>query len=493
MLIRNTLSILGSDIANRASSFALYALIGRFLGEFAFGQTQLALTFFYVGWSLAGLGIKYYLMRELSEQPEKTDGYLVNGSVLVVMASVVVFAALIGVVILSGYREETALAIVLMGVTIIPYTLMMVTEGVFIGREKMHLVFIVNAPVNLLNIVISFIALSMGASLLTIIAFQVIAYGLILCLEWYLMLRYVTKPRFRVDFRVLRTLFSGARSFFGIEATVAVMALLQPYLVSRVATEIDVGLYGAAGQLSSPIMLVMMSVINSLLPTLTRQGKAGYRTLKVSAEKLIEITLGTTLPAVTGVILLAPQILVFLYGRESFAEATIYLRIVMPMLIVRAVIQVVGILLYASSNESVNLRITVIMTGLSLIVNILLITRLGAMGAAYANLLLTFVDLGLHYLFIWQRMSIIVDPLPASWRPALASLAMALVLLALPQDLHVLVSIGVGVIVYAVAFGILLRITIGPPAKIREYFLRRPKEIIAEQDARLVHAAREIR
>jgi O-antigen/teichoic acid export membrane protein len=489
MIIRNTLSVLGSDIANRASSFALYALIARFLGDFAFGQTQLALTFFYVGWSLAGLGIKWYLTRELSNKPEKTDSYLVNGSALVVITGLIILAGLVGVVTLSGYREDTAQAILIMGVTIIPYTLVMVAEGIFMGREKMQFVFYVNGPINVLNIVASFIALSLGASLLVIMVLQVIAYTLILVIEWSLMLRYVTRPKFKIDFGVMRSLFKGTRSFSGIDATIAVMALLQPYIISLVATESDVGFYGAAGQISSPIMLVMVSVINSLLPILSRQVKEGYRILKISAEKLIEITFGTTLPAVTGVILLAPQILLFLYERESFGAAAVYLRIMIPIMIIRAIIQVVGVMLYASGNESVNLRITMIMTVVSLIANVIAITLFQALGAAVVSLLLNIADLALHYFYIWERMKIWVNPLPALWRPALASAAMAVVILLMPDDLHLLIQVAVGGAVYVVVFGILLLVTIGSPGKIREYFLRRPADIAADEDAKLVPIA----
>jgi O-antigen/teichoic acid export membrane protein len=357
------------------------------------------------------------------------------------------------------------------------------------GREKMQFVFYVNGPINVLNIVASFIALSLGASLLVIMVLQVIAYTLILVIEWSLMLRYVTRPKFKIDFGVMRSLFKGTRSFSGIDATIAVMALLQPYIISLVATESDVGFYGAAGQISSPIMLVMVSVINSLLPILSRQVKEGYRILKISAEKLIEITFGTTLPAVTGVILLAPQILLFLYERESFGAAAVYLRIMIPIMIIRAIIQVVGVMLYASGNESVNLRITMIMTVVSLIANVIAITLFQALGAAVVSLLLNIADLALHYFYIWERMKIWVNPLPALWRPALASAAMAVVILLMPDDLHLLIQVAVGGAVYVVVFGILLLVTIGSPGKIREYFLRRPADIAADEDAKLVPIA----
>jgi O-antigen/teichoic acid export membrane protein len=486
-VIRNTLSILGSDIANRASSFALYALIGRFLGEFAFGQTQLALGFFFVGWSLAGLGIKWYITRELSKHPEQTSEYLVNASALILISAPLIFIALCVLVALSGYGAETTLAILIMGITIIPYALIMVIEGVFMGREKMQFVFYVNAPLNILNIVVSFLALSMGAGILVIMGIQVMAYLLILGIEWFLMLRYVVRPRFQVDLTVVRSLFKGTRSFSGIDATVALMTIIQPYIISRVASETEVGFYGAAGQLTSPIMLIIMSVMNSLLPALTRQVSAGYETLKVSAQRLLEVTFAITMPAVTGVILLAPQILIFLYGRDSFASAALYLRILITVLLIRAIIQVIGMLLYASSNESVNFRITVIVSLTSLVMNIIIVSQFEALGAAITSVALNLLDLCLHYFFIWKRLRIVVNPLPSIWRPALASAALSVALWQLPHEWNLLILVTAGAVIYAAAYGALLLLTIGSPAAIRAYYLRHAQPSEAEAALRSAH------
>ncbi|NJL54242.1 oligosaccharide flippase family protein [bacterium] len=46
-VMRNMTSLIASDVINRVTSFVIYALVGRFLGAFAFGQISLALSLFY--------------------------------------------------------------------------------------------------------------------------------------------------------------------------------------------------------------------------------------------------------------------------------------------------------------------------------------------------------------------------------------------------------------------------------------------------------------
>src|SRR5438552_17047754 len=80
----NAASILASDVVNRGTSFVLYALVARYLGAFAFGQLSLALTLFYTFQVLAAAGLRTLVVREVARDKEKTNFYLINGSMTVV-------------------------------------------------------------------------------------------------------------------------------------------------------------------------------------------------------------------------------------------------------------------------------------------------------------------------------------------------------------------------------------------------------------------------
>ncbi len=97
-LMNNALSILASDALNRAATFVLYAMVARFLGEFEFGQMSLALTFFYMFQVLAVAGLKTLVTREVAKNRAETSRYLVMGSLVVVLTSLLTIAVLAAVI-----------------------------------------------------------------------------------------------------------------------------------------------------------------------------------------------------------------------------------------------------------------------------------------------------------------------------------------------------------------------------------------------------------
>ncbi|MDX2140669.1 MAG: flippase [Chloroflexota bacterium] len=482
VIVRNMLSILGSDIANRASSFALYVLVARFLGEFSMGQMALAQqTFFFLGYSLAGLGVRWFIARELSGQPQKTESYLVNGTVMVLGTSALMWLAFLVVTIASGYADMTRNAILLMAVTIFPYTMMMVLEGTFIGREKMHFVFLINAPMNVINIAAVFVVLNNGGNLFHVIAIQVIAYILIALIEWGLMLRFVARPEFRPQWSEIKKLARATSSFFGIDAVVAVLATMQLYLISLVGGESRVGLYSSAYQLFQPTLLIITSLVGSMLPVMTRMVEPGYHKLKIGAERLAELLLWISIPAVVGLVFVASDLLVFIFGRESYAEAGLYLQIIAGSLIFRSIVNILGYMLYASKNEHYNLRIVTVSSVLSLAGNLFAIINYGSLGAAFVFLFLNIADFIMHSIVVWRVMKITLNPLPIFWRATLASgvMAAALYLLA---DQPVLIRIIAAGSVYAVSMGVILFATVGGPRKIKERYLSRPSDAPAASE-----------
>ncbi|HEX3722416.1 MAG TPA: oligosaccharide flippase family protein, partial [Nitrolancea sp.] len=107
----NAASLLASDMINRATTFALYALVARSLGAYQFGQLSLSLTLFYTFQILAVAGLKTLVTREVAKHRGRTDEMLVNGSV-VVLATALASMAVLGIFVkVMGYDAGTASAV----------------------------------------------------------------------------------------------------------------------------------------------------------------------------------------------------------------------------------------------------------------------------------------------------------------------------------------------------------------------------------------------
>ena len=68
----NAVSILTSDVMNRATSFVLYALVARRLGAHEFGQLTLAFTLFYTFQVFAVGGLKTLIVRQVAKDRAQT-------------------------------------------------------------------------------------------------------------------------------------------------------------------------------------------------------------------------------------------------------------------------------------------------------------------------------------------------------------------------------------------------------------------------------------
>src|ERR1700730_16461205 len=74
----NALSILTSDVMNRATSFVMYALVARRLGAQEFGQLSLAFSLFYMFQVFAIAGLKVLVIRQVAKDRSQTNLYFIN-------------------------------------------------------------------------------------------------------------------------------------------------------------------------------------------------------------------------------------------------------------------------------------------------------------------------------------------------------------------------------------------------------------------------------
>ena len=98
----NLASLLTSQVVNRAATFVVYALVARYLGAFEFGQLTLAFTLFSIAETLAEMGLRTLVTREVARDRANTSMYFVNGSAIVFGGSLLSIAGLLVFVRLVG-------------------------------------------------------------------------------------------------------------------------------------------------------------------------------------------------------------------------------------------------------------------------------------------------------------------------------------------------------------------------------------------------------
>lgn len=449
----NAASMLASDVVNRTTTFALYALVAHSLGAYEFGQLSLALTLFYTFQILAVAGLKTLITRESAKHHDWTDELLMNGTIVVLGTGIASVVALGAFVKLMGYTPDTAKVVILLSLGLLPYAMTAIFEAVFQGWERMRLIAIANIPVNVLKIGLSFAVLYVGLGLTTVVMLLVGSYAAIAVVELVLTLRYITVPRARITWTVISWMLRSTVTFLGIDGIIAITGSLNVVLLSKMRNETEVGLYNAGTQLMAPVGLVYAAIVLSVFPVMCRRYEPTLQGIKRIGERVIELMLGVALPTSVGLFLLSGTVITLLYG-NTLERAAVSLQIMVWGLILSAMTSILGQVLVASLREKVTLRIVLIDLIVSVVAGVILIRQFGFVGAAATSLMTRAVDFLLHYhpvanLFPMKQV------LLAVWKPASATAVMALAYAAfLPRG--PIASVTAAAVIYVVVFAALM-------------------------------------
>ena len=420
----NALSILTSDVMSRMTSFVLYALVARHLGAQEFGQLSLAFTLFYMFQVFAVGGLKTLIVRQVAKDRAKTQLYFVNGCMIVAFTSLASIVALWSFIHLMHYPPATTRIILLLSFGLLPYSVSAVSEGIFQAWERMRYIACVNVPVNIAKVAGAFLLLTTNRGLYPVVLILLSSFAVIAAVEvWILLRKFSSKPA-SIDFHFSLATMRSAATFLGIDGTLAVMSSLNILLLSKLATETEVGLYGAATQLMVPLLLVYQSIAQSIFPLMCRKMEPGFQNLKRIAEQAMELLLVLALPAAAGLFFIGDRALSLLYKNPAFSQAFPALRIVTWVLILQVFTSVLGQVLVASHREKITLRIVLVDTVVNLLVGWPLIAMFGLRGAAVALLLTRVADCCQHYIPAAHLLSGI--PIATMvWKPFVAATCMA--------------------------------------------------------------------
>ncbi len=441
----NAASILASNVTNRVATFITYALVARYLGAFEFGQMSLGLVFFRTFQLLAVAGLQTLVTREVAKDKTKTDQYLVNGSIIVGVSSLLSILALVLFTWIMNYSPGTTSVILLLSLGLVPFSLSIMCDAVFQAREQMHYSAYVNGVVSISRVALAYLILARGLTLYHIVALFFFSHVATLVAKWWLLLRYVVRPRLGVDWRFCLTMAKATVVFLGINGLNAVMTSLNTILLSKFAGEAEVGFYNAATQLMIPVSLAFESVIVSVYPVMCKSFDPSLQKLKRISEYVLEFLLSFVLPAAAGLFLLADSILLLLYGNGDFSQAAVALRIIVWGLALRVCAKVFGLVLVASMREKVTLRILAIDVLTLITLGPILVSQFGLVGSAMTSLVVRLVDFVQHYrpvsdMFARAAMGRL------AWKPIAASVIMVAYLVLVREQAPLLTIASAGLL-----------------------------------------------
>jgi O-antigen/teichoic acid export membrane protein len=464
----NAASLLASDVLNKATTFLVYALVSRYLGAKEFGQLSLGLLLFYVFQVFATAGLPNLLTREIAKHRRSAARFLTNGLVAAAFTSLLSSLGMLATTWIMGYDRDTAMVILMLSCGLLPYGLALVIEAAFRGREQMQFIAVSNLLANVVKVAGAVVLLSHGYGVLTIAALIVLVRTLILLCNALLYALVNQAPLSKVRWKFVLVLSKRTSTFFGIDAIIAIWSAVDALLLSKLMSEVEVGLYCAALQLLQPVSLVYRSLVGSVFPAMCHRAVGNKSRLSEMTRWLIAFLMLVGLPVTVLIPTFADIILWLAYNEPEFQRAVPIMQVAAFLLVIQCLTNILGHALWASHQERVTLRIVLVNLFANIAINIFMISHYGMLGAAVGSLIVACFNGLQHYLACRKLLE--ANPVDSQLSTPLVSAALMAATMWILAGHNRYLAAGIGLTIYVLSATTLLLFSHGGWKKLRECF-----------------------
>lgn len=476
---KNTAYLVGAFVGQKILSFVYFTLAARAVGLDGAGKYVAATAFTTIFSVFVDLGLANVLVREVAKFPEKAEELLANVlGIKTVLAVGAVVAATITARLL-GYEGVTLTMISVASAVMVLDSIHLVFYSVMRGFQDLRFEAVGVVTGQLVTIVsgaIFLFALRLPLPFL-IVALLLGSTWNVVWSAWSVTRRFPVRLSLRWNPVVVRFLASVALPFALAGVFSRVYSYLDSVMLSRLATDAEVGAYGVAYKLAFAFQFLPMSFAAAVYPAMSEYYVSDRKKLGTVFSTSVKYLLMMVVPLACGIAVLASPIVHALYG-ASFDAAAAPLKVLAFSLIFAFLYWPGGSLLNACDRQSQNTGIMFATMASNLALNVFLIPRYGAIGAAYAALAGNIV--------LWGGSAVLAGRLAVYDRAALLRTAFAIVfagsfmtvtIYLLRPFVHFALLIPVGAAVYGAVLVGMGGVTTGEVKNLMAVFLRRGKKI----------------
>jgi O-antigen/teichoic acid export membrane protein len=402
-LFKNSLSLLVNRLTQGIASFVITTVVARNLGAHELGQYILAVSYYYIFVTLVGQGLKTLFTRELAKEAEATSVYLVSGTFLQLILSIIGYVLLVCVVFILPYSSDTSMVCYIMGLAVIPFALSNITEAIFQAQENMHLIAMSTIPIYFLRTALIVWIVNLRYSVNHIAAIMIFSEILILFIQWIFLVQTI-RPVWEINKDFMLDSIYSVRTFFAIDASGVIATKMNVLLISLLGNESLLGLHGMIGQLMQPFGMISDSVALASFPAMSKAVSVGKDKQREETENVLEILLCISLPFVLGILFFGGDLLLFIYSDSNFGQAILPLKISAVTIIASPFVRVFCYLLAANGFEKYNLLEVIATTIIGCLSGVVLIAKFQLIGASLTGVIIAITACSLLSYAVYSRL-----------------------------------------------------------------------------------------
>lgn len=423
------------------------AVLTRALGQFGFGEYTTAITFLQIFGVIVDFGLSLTLIVMISE-PGADEKKIVGNIFTLRIVSAAILFGIAPVIVLAFPWSHTVKLGVLVGAA--AYFLMS-GASMLVGLFQKHatvwrasLAELINR-VALLGIVLLFSFQKLGVVPMITASVAANAVWLFLMI-WFAKTHVRISPRF--DLSIWRDMIR--RSWPIAVSILFNLVYLKGdlFFLSLLRTPEEVGLYGVSYRIIDVLTVIPTIFMGLLLPSLVADwAKKGKNEFEKHLNRAFSAFVIMVVPVIAGAQVVGNDLMVFIAGQE-FADSGTILRILIWALIGVFFGALYGHTVVAVNKQKIMLFGYAATAVLSVAGYLWSIPRFGVMGAAGVTIFSESLIAVLTFSVIWHEIRI-RPPFLIFWKTAAATIMMVFLIKMLPE-MHVLVTMTVGAVIYAI-------------------------------------------
>lgn len=390
-LAKNTVFYTFALAAQKVLAFFYFIILARGIGVENTGRFTLALSFSTIFSMVLDFGLTQVLIRETAKNKEHGDKYLGNILGIKIVASFVIYLAIVVLANLMNYPEVTKNLIYVTGLVMIFDSYALSVYGTIRGRQNLFYESIGTIINQTIVLIIGSIFIFLKTDLNLIMSAYLWASLANFAWSVYkLKKRYQVSINLRLDFKVIKYLLILSLPFALAGIFTRIFSSADIILLSKLKTDYDVGVYSVAFRVAFALQFVALAFSATIYPAFSYYFVHQKDKLADVFTKSIYWLAFLALPLTFGVIAVSDQAIFMVFGEEYLLSVG-PLNILMLSLFFVFLSFPVGAMLNACGRQSRNTFNLFIVSIFSITLNLILIPIFGYYGTAWVNFLSYFL------------------------------------------------------------------------------------------------------
>jgi O-antigen/teichoic acid export membrane protein len=383
--IANTLYRSAGEIAGRLASLALFAAVGRQLGENGLGAFVFAVAFLGLVMVAVDLGLDRYLLRAIARERSVADSMFFNVIALKLALALPLFALGLLGLRLVGYGAQAQATVLALAPGVFADSVARTQASFFAAHERGGPPSLADAIQRICSAALGIAALLAGYGVVAVAATYSAGSIIGVAIGFALLHRTIGVPSRAISRRRWRTLAASSIPFAAQDTFTVLLARMDILLLSLIATQAAVGRYGAAYRLFESTFFITYALTGAFAAMYTYLGADSDPPLRSVFQRSVKASLVLLMPLAVVFAVLADPICRLIYG-ATFVSAATPLRILAPGVVLMGIVILTTSLMVSRDDPRRMVPVTAAMAAINIVLNLILIPLYSDTGAAAAML-----------------------------------------------------------------------------------------------------------